>query len=160
VITAVTSGIQNRTIGYGTQNVTTDFGSGNWDTFDPNTYKKLAENLQYNDVLSDSVNRVFSLAPNVGNDHAAYNDAHVQNPRYRSMYSTNVRVATKFPLYASIFDICTFNYYDAYTQQLDNLFTGTYFISQVDTRIGGANMYRFFELLSDGLGMGTGGELS
>jgi len=155
VITHITSGINNRAIAYGTTNVTVDFTTGNWIDFNPDDFNRLAPNVQYATDQA-SANRMFTLAPNIGNDHDFYNDAHVQNPRYRAMYSVKVRLGTQFPLDVSLIDNCDFKYYDPYTEQLDTVFSGKYWVSQIDTRIGGSRMYRFVELISDGIGVGSG----
>jgi len=163
IITNINSGLMNRSIAYGTSNNTVDFDTGTFRQFNPDDFSKLSVNPQY-DSSQDSFNRVFTLAPNIGNDHTYYNDAHVQNPRLRAMYSTRVRLGTQFPLNAAIFDMCDFEYYDVFTHTTDEVFTGRYLISQIDTRIGGAYIYRFFELISDGTGTSadeglTGGTL-
>lgn len=161
IATHVDSGISNRTVGYGTRNVTTLFNTGQWTQFNPNTFNKMSQDLMYAPEETGTINRFFSLAPNIGNDHTYYNDANVQNIRLRALYSVKVRVGTQFPLNASLIDVVDFRYPDNYEQTLDPVFTQSYLISQVDTRIGGSTMYRFFELISDGVNFanytGSGG---
>lgn len=149
--TKIDSGISNRAIAYGTKNVTTAFDTGQWVTFNPNAFNPLAPDQMYDHAETGTINRFFSLAPNIGNDHTYYNDAAVQNPRLRALYSVKVRVGTPFPLNASLIDTVDFRYANNYDQALDPVYSGAYIITQVDTRIGGDTMYRFFELTSDGV---------
>jgi hypothetical protein len=149
-------GHANFSYGYGRVTGTHEVLTGNHPLITISEVQKTTKFLQVDKGLRQNQKSEF-LPIDVGNVHANYNRAYMQNLRLLSFYSSRVKVTTVIPKNVKLLDRVNLELYDNTRQVPSASYAGEYFVDKIVTRVTPLRISRTISLLREGINPLGGG---
>lgn len=144
------SGTLNSFFGYGRSSSVFDVVAGDFAIPFASSFLATTKYLMMDTDLQQT-QRARKFAPRVGNTHDNYENALMQNVRYRSIYSVGVHVTTQFPQRVQLLDRVTLVSREISNDEYKTTYTGDYFVDGIITSMVGPVITQAFSLIREGV---------